>query len=139
MSSPGQQQGKPLILIDAECALCNAFAKFVIRQDPAGQFQFAGLSSSAAGEALSQSRLPPPPAGTFVLVEDGKAYFRSEAALRVMELLGRPWSFLAAFRVIPRPLRDAVYSLVARLRHRIPVRTDSCSLMSRDERSRFLS
>jgi predicted DCC family thiol-disulfide oxidoreductase YuxK len=40
--------------------------------------------------------------------------------------------------VIPRPLRDAVYNFVARIRYRIFGRkTDLCPVMKPDERRRF--
>ncbi len=139
MSLPGTSApGKFLVLIDGRCVLCNRLATFVIRHDPAGQFQFAALSTTAADAALARQGLPPPPTGTFVLVEDSRAYFRSEAALRLMERLGRPWSLLVVFRLIPLPLRDAIYSLVARLRYRVFGQIESCSLLSPKEKARFL-
>jgi len=139
VSTIGIEAEKPLVLIDSQCVLCNRVAQFVIRHDPSGQFQFAALSSAAAEAGLSQRGLPPPPPGTFVLVEGGHAYFRSEAALRLVARLGRPWKFLTVLRWIPRPLRDAIYSGVARIRYRIFGRIEACALLSPEEKSRFLT
>lgn len=134
----GTPPDRLLVLIDAECALCNRMAQFLIRRDPGERIQFAALSSAAALNELSRRGLPPPPPGTFVLVENGRAYFRSDAALRLAVHLGRPWSLLAVLRLVPRPLRDAIYSTVARLRLRLFGRIESCALLDPHEKSRFL-
>jgi len=130
---------KPLILIDGECVLCNRFARFVIRHDKAAIFQFAALGSAHAQERLEHFSLPPPPAGTFVLIDNGKAYVRSEAACRVLMSLPPPLRYAATLRLVPLPLRDAVYSLIARLRYAVFGRTTSCGLLSPEEKSRFLA
>jgi hypothetical protein len=63
---------------------------------------------------------------------------RSDAALAAGGYLGGGWAVLARLaRLIPRALRDAVYDLVARNRHRV-ARTEACLLPSPEERARFL-
>ena len=49
---------------------------------------------------------------------DGRVFTKSGAVLRVAIELGWPWRALAVFLVVPPPLRDAVYDLVARHRRR---------------------
>jgi len=126
-----------LVLIDGECVLCNRVAQFVIRRDPAALIRFAALQSERAMQELGARGLPPSPPGTFVLISRGGAYYRSDAALRLLGLLPRPWSFARALLVIPRPARDLVYRLVARLRYRLCGRTEMCGLLTAAERERF--
>lgn len=128
----------PVLLIDGECVLCNRLAQFVIRHDPAGRFRFAALQSEAARRLLAERGLPPPPAGTFVCIEDGKSFTRSEAALRLARHLPFPWRAAVIARLIPRALRDAAYDFIARNRIRFFGRTAACGLLSTEERSRFL-
>lgn len=77
-------------------------------------------------------------------VEPGEAggaervLLRSAAALRVARYLGRAWSLAMAAWLVPRPLRDAAYDLVARHRHRLPGAADACFVPSPDVRARFL-
>ena len=52
-------------------------------------------------------------------------YFKSDAALTVLGALPR-WSWVRALRVVPKPLRDAAYSLVARNRYRIFGKYQEC-------------
>ncbi len=69
----------------------------------------------------------------------GRVLVRSEAALAVLAYLGGPWRALAALgRLVPRRLRDAVYDLIARNRHRIAGRVDACPLPTPEQRGRFL-
>lgn len=127
-----------LVLIDGECLLCNRFAQFVIRHDPARRFRFATLGSPAANKELGARDLPAPPSGTFVLVSGDRAYYRSEAALRLLRQLPPPWSLAGLLLVVPGGLRDPVYTLIAKLRYRIFGKIASCGILTDEEKARFL-
>lgn len=128
----------PVVLIDGGCLFCNRVAQFVIRHDASGTIRFAALGSPAASRLLAARGLPTPPPGTFVLVEGGHAFFRSEGAVRLAVHLRAPWRWLSILRVVPRPVRDVGYDLVARLRYRLFGRVAPCSLLDASERGRFL-
>jgi len=128
-----------LVLIDGECVMCHRVARFVIRHDRAGGIRFAALGSTAAARALEKDALPPPPAGTFVLILDGRAYYRSEAAARLCGLLPLPWRLGRYLLVVPRPLRDAAYAIVASVRYRLFGKTSACAMLRPNERERFLT
>ena len=55
---------------------------------------------------------------TNVLIEDGRAWFKSEASIRILSRLGLPWSIAVVGRVLPLGLRDRMYDVVARNRLR---------------------
>jgi len=98
-----------IVHIDGDCALCNSFARFVSRRDKQRLFEF----------------IPGNQTNTVRLVEGGRTYERSSAALRVLLAIGFPWSWLACIGfIVPRPLRDAMYDWVARRRRRIACRFD---------------
>jgi predicted DCC family thiol-disulfide oxidoreductase YuxK len=63
---------------------------------------------------------------------------RSDAAIRVVRRLGLPWSLLAVAAVVPRGVRDAVYSWIARNRYRWFGRRDACMVPTPELRARFL-
>src|SRR4051812_37453686 len=110
-------QFRPVILFDGVCNLCNGLVQFVIARDRAARFQFAALQSGSAKRLLSgldRSAVLP---DSIVLVDGGRVYTRSAAALRIAGGLPFPWSLARALIVLPRPLRDRVYDLVARNRH----------------------
>jgi predicted DCC family thiol-disulfide oxidoreductase YuxK len=71
-------------------------------------------------------------------VEDGRAYFRSDAPLHVARRLRFPWPLLFALVIVPRPLRDRVYDVIAARRYRWFGRQDVCMLPTPQLRGRFL-
>ena len=125
-----------MLLFDGVCTLCNGFVRFVIARDPAGRFQFAPLQSDAARRVLGAA--PPPLPDSLILVEDGRLFTRSTAALRVARGLRFPWPLAYVFVVVPRPVRDWVYDAVARNRYRWFGRRDVCMVPTPELRARFL-
>jgi predicted DCC family thiol-disulfide oxidoreductase YuxK len=126
-----------ILLFDGECNLCNGAVDFVIRRDKKRQFRFAALQSPA-GARLRQSLSIPPQVDSLVLIEDGVAYIRSSAALRVAGRLNMPWPLLWVFMLVPRVIRDAVYECIARNRYRWLGKRDTCRVATEEERSRFI-
>lgn len=126
-----------LIYYDGLCGLCDRFVRFVLARDRRGRYRFTPLQGSTA-----QTRLPPvltPESSQTVILEDaGRFRVRSDAALAILAGLGGAWRAVALFRVVPRPLRDAVYDFVARHRFRWFGRRAECRLPGPEERERFL-
>ena len=127
-----------VVLFDGVCNLCNGFVRFVIPRDPRGYFQFATLGSAAAARVLGERGGPTPGADSLVLVEGGRAYIRSAAALRIARRLRFPWSLAYGLTIVPRPLRDWIYDFVARNRYRWFGRRDACMLPGQATKDRFL-
>jgi predicted DCC family thiol-disulfide oxidoreductase YuxK len=129
----------PVVLFDGVCGLCQGVVRFVLPRDRAGRFRFAPLQSELGRTLLARHRLDPDALDTFVVVDAAGAHTRSEAALRLAAGLGAPWSALGVLRALPRPLRDALYDVVARHRYRWFGRLDACPAPSPAWRERFLA
>ena len=128
----------PIILFDGVCNLCNGLVNFVVRHDSKAKFQFAALQSDAGQKLLNQFSLPTNDFDTFVLVEDKYCYKKSTAALRVFKVLGGFWSLLYVFIVIPRPIRNVVYNLIASNRYKLFGKKDKCLVPTPEIKARFL-
>lgn len=128
----------PILLFDGVCNLCSGVVRFLAPRDPDGRLQFASLQSPVGRALLARFDRPTDEFDSLVLVEGDDHYVKSAAALRVARHLRAPWSWLAALRVVPRPVRDAVYDLVARSRYRVFGRKDRCMIPSPGLRERFL-
>jgi len=109
---------KPIIIFDGNCVLCSGSAAFVLRHDAAAAFRLLAAQSSLGHALYVHYGLDPSDYETMILIADGVAHLKSEAAIRIAQGLGFPWSIAAAFRIVPRRLRDSVYALVARNRLR---------------------
>ena len=127
-----------IILFDGVCNLCNSSVDFIIQRDKGQQFLLASLQSAAGQQILQDFNLPKEEFDTLVLVDRGRIYLRSTAALRIARELSGGWALFYAFIVVPAFLRDAVYRLVARHRFNWFGQRDSCRLPTPEERARFL-
>lgn len=136
--SPITNHESPILLFDGVCNLCNASVQWVIRHDPKGIFKFASLQSETGQILLRQFNLPTDALNTVVLVEDGKAYTRSDVPLRILKKLGGIWALLHLYIYVPKFVRDAVYDFIARNRYRWFGKQESCMLPTPELKARFL-
>lgn len=130
--------GRHIVLFDGVCNLCNGAVDFIVRHDHQERFAFASLQSEAGQALLLQYHLPKDAFESMVLLKEGKLYQKSSAALQIAGELSPGWKLLKGFLVVPRPLRDAVYTFIARNRYRFFGRRETCRLPSPEERQRFL-
>lgn len=127
-------RGAPVVLYDGLCGLCDRYVQFVLRRDHRGAFRFAPLQGAFATQALTRHGLAPAenPRSLALVESPGspgeRLRLRSDAVLAVLTGLGGAWRLLSLLRVIPRPLRDLVYAVVAGLRYRVFGRLVSCSV-----------
>ena len=129
----------PVVLFDGVCNVCNRSVNFIIDRDPGAKLRFAALQSDAARRLLEGfARTTPEDPDTIVLVDRSRLYDRSTAMLLIARHMRGAWPLLAAFLVIPRPLRDAVYRWAAARRYRWFGKSDSCRVPTQDLRARFL-
>lgn len=137
----GQEPVRPSILLfDGHCNLCSFFVRFVIPRDLRRTFKFASLQSAEARlllESVNQAHLLLQ-LDTFIMVEDGRTYMKSTAALRVVRKLKGLWPLLYGLIIFPRPVRDAVYDWVAANRYRWFGRRQQCLVPTPEIRTRFL-
>ena len=131
------------VYFDGVCTLCNGFVDFLIRRDRARHLRYASQQGTAFGEF--QGRHPGMTAGTETIVAaerlpDGteRLSLESDAILAILARLPGPWKWLRWGWIVPRPLRNLAYRLVARNRYRIFGKRETCRLPSPQERALFL-
>jgi len=125
---------------DGTCGLCHRGVKFVLRHDHSGTaFRFAPLQGKTFLARVSCAERAALPDSMIVQTPDGELLPRSDALVHILRRLGRGWRAAGAvLGVVPRPLRDAAYDWIARTRYGIFGRTtDSCPVMSPEQRTRF--
>jgi predicted DCC family thiol-disulfide oxidoreductase YuxK len=121
------------------CNLCAACVRFVIRHDHRAVFRFAAIQSELGREIYRRHGLNPADLDTFMVLTGGRALLRSDAAIEVASRCGGLWKVVKVCKIIPRPMRDWVYSFVARHRYRWFGRTEACLVPSPEIRARFLA
>lgn len=135
----------PILFFDGVCTLCNASVDFIIRHDKKSAFRFASLQSEFAQNELKKAGFynetnvfSENSMNTVVLLADGNVFKKSDAALEIARRLGGFWSVFYFFKILPRPVRDFFYDLVARNRYRFFGKKETCRLPTSAERARFL-
>jgi predicted DCC family thiol-disulfide oxidoreductase YuxK len=127
-----------IILFDGTCAFCERSVRFIATRDD-GYFKF-GASQNPEGQALlARFGTTREAARSLILIEDDRLYLRSDAVLRVAGRMRAPWKYARVFMIVPRPLRDAVYRLVAAVRHRIAGQSNACDVPPPEIRSRLIT
>ncbi len=149
-SDTGRIESKPqtatvsdaVILFDGVCNLCNSSVNFVIDRDRAGYFKFGALQTPEAEPFVAACGRD---AGdeddllqSIVLVEKGRCYTKSTAALKIARRLNGAWPLLYGFMIVPRFFRDFVYDWIAANRYKWFGKQDACRLPTPELKQRFL-
>ncbi|TGN26032.1 thiol-disulfide oxidoreductase DCC family protein [Empedobacter tilapiae] len=129
---------RKIILFDGICNLCNQSVQFVIEHDDKNQFQFASLQSDFGQNFLKENNLDATQFDSVVFIEDDKFYTKSSAALKISKYLDGITSWLTIFMIVPKPLRDVVYSFIAKNRYRWFGKQESCWLPTPELKAKFL-
>ena len=135
---PDWGQLEKIIVFDGVCNFCNASVDFVMRRDPHGKFKFGTLQSEPAQEILNRLQLRRDDFETFLLLEQGKPFTKSTAALKIVKHLTGLWPLLGMFLIVPRPIRDGIYDFIARRRNRWMGKRDTCRIPTPAEQERFV-
>jgi predicted DCC family thiol-disulfide oxidoreductase YuxK len=140
VSSPIGSDRHPVVLFDGVCNLCDRTVQFIIDHDPAARFRFAAQQSTAGAALLAEHGIPvgQGTADSVILVDGAKVLTDSTAVLRILAGFAGPWRFVGMLRIVPRPIRDVVYRIVARYRYRWFGRADECRIPTPELRARFL-
>lgn len=136
-------ESNPIVLYDGVCALCNRLNQFLLKRDVHDRLLFASLQSSLAESLLKRHGADPRDLDTVYVVLDynqpgERLLARSDAILHLLAQLGGIWKLARAGRLLPKPLRDALYGVVARNRYRVFGKYESCMLPDPKHRHKFL-
>ena len=129
---------QPVILFDGVCNLCNGFVQFVIKHDRRGRFKFTALQSEAGQQILNQVHFSDKSLSTVILVQNGKVYVQSTAALKILARLDGLWPLTYVAIILPAFLRNLIYTGIARNRYRWFGKQESCMVPTPELKSRFL-
>ena len=131
--------GKATMFYDGECALCHGGVRFILAEDRFDSIRFAPLQSEIFKERLTATERERMGDTVVFETETGELLSRSTAIASMLQRLGGLWRIAGVLlRLIPRPLRDFAYDLVARTRYRVFGRKkEYCPLIPPELRGRF--
>jgi predicted DCC family thiol-disulfide oxidoreductase YuxK len=126
-----------VILFDGVCVFCSRWVRFIVARDAAARFRFTPIQSPYGTRLAQAVGIDADDPDTNAVIHGGVAYFKSDGALTVLSLLPA-WSWVRVLFVVPGPLRDAVYNLVAKNRYRIFGKYDACIVPDAGLRARVM-
>ena len=132
-----ESQERTIVFFDGVCGLCNASVDLLIRLDSNRHLMFAPLQGITA-EQYDICLPPDNDPETLICFTNGKQHERSDAIIHIMRRLGLPYSLLCIFVIIPRPLRDIFYNVLAKYRYKFFGKKESCRLPLPEEKQYFL-
>lgn len=132
-------QIQSVIFFDGLCNLCNGAVQFIIERDTNNLYHFASLQSDFAKNELQKFDIDTAQINSFILLENGKIYQRSTAALKVSKNLSGLWPLLSIFIIIPPFIRDGFYNYIAKNRYKWFGKKESCWVPTPDLKSKFYS
>ena len=132
-------RGATTIIFDTDCVLCSSSVHFVLRHERAPSTQFVSAWSTtglrlAAEHGLTGADLQ----DTYLVIENGQASTKSDAGLVIARHLKVPWRWLSVLGIVPKPLRDAAYTFIARRRYRWFGQRPQCFLPPAGMNNRFI-
>lgn len=128
-----------IILFDGVCNFCNSTINRIIRNDKKNLFRFAPLQSRFGEKMLKHYNIDTAKTDSIVYIENGKAYIKSSAALRVARKMRGLYPLLFGFIIIPPFLRNIVYDFIARNRYKWFGKKESCMVPTPEVRQKFIS
>jgi predicted DCC family thiol-disulfide oxidoreductase YuxK len=126
-----------IILFDGVCNLCSQSVQFIIQRDPDAYYRFSSLQSDNA-QTLRNSYQIPEEVNSILLIEQNHVYTHSTAVLRICRNLSGAWRWLYLFIIIPRPIRDLLYTILAKNRYQWFGKQAHCMVPTSEIKQRFI-
>jgi predicted DCC family thiol-disulfide oxidoreductase YuxK len=137
MSETFGTSNNTILFFDGNCGLCNRSVKFVLRKEKNKELVFSPLQSEFAKKTLAPFNLGDQ-MDSIVLLQNGKIYLRSSAALRVTKYLKGVWPVFLAFLIVPPFIRNFIYDYISKNRLTWFGTADYCEMMTPELKKRFL-
>lgn len=130
-------QDDKLLLFDGVCKFCHFWSRFIIRFDAHQRVKLATVQSPVGDALFKHYTLPSDKIESVYYFANGQIFEKSTAVLEIIKQLPLPWQLLRLFSLIPRPLRDALYDLIARNRYRLFGRYRQCPVPTVEHQARY--
>lgn len=127
-----------LIIFDGVCVFCNGVVNFIIKRDSVGVFKFSPMQSDVAKSYIKQHNASKEILNTLMLIKNGTCYLRTDAILEIAKDLSGMWYLFNVFKIIPRPVRDFLYTLFAKNRYKLFGKRNSCMVPTENVKNRFI-
>lgn len=128
-----------VILFDGVCNMCVRSVQFIINRDKKDIFRFASIQSGIGQELIKKHSIDIKKNDSIIVINDKSIKYRSSAVLYILYYLQTIWKLFLVFYVIPYPIRDFFYKIIARKRYFLFGKKNKCMIPDSSISSKFLS
>ena len=128
----------PVYVFDSHCVLCSRAVQYILKYEKQPDMKFVAIKSDLSRTISKKHNVDPDDPHTFMYLQDGKAWFSSDAGFAVLKKTGGPMAFLRLAKILPRPIRDWVYFRIAKNRYKVFGKLDMCYVPTPETRDRFV-
>jgi len=128
---------KAILIFDGYCNLCSGLVQFIIKRDKKDFFRFVALQSDKASQILLPFNLPLNYSDSVILILGDKIFLKSDAVLKITPKLGGFWFLFSALKIIPKPIRDFFYDLIAKHRYKWFGMKKNCFIPAENQQHKF--
>ena len=127
-----------IIIFDGVCNFCNAAVNFIIKRDCEKKFLFSSMQNEKSKELLAQFSIDNSDLDTLIVIKNDTVFIKSDAVLEIVKEFSRFWFILSYCKIIPKPIRDFIYTLISRNRYKLFGKKESCIIPTKEQQERFL-
>lgn len=131
-------ENRKIVLFDGVCNLCNGAVIFIIGKDKDDRFRFTALQEEAGRAIAKKYGIDTQKIDSIILIDNGKAYVKSTAALHIALYLKGLWPLLYGALIFPKFIRDFVYDVIAKYRYKWFGKKESCMIPTPELRNKFI-
>ncbi|GFE63399.1 thiol-disulfide oxidoreductase DCC family protein [Litoreibacter roseus] len=124
-------------VFDSQCVLCDGGVHYTLKNEKTDSIRFVSIQSPEGRALAMQHGIDPDDPGTFLFIENGRALQKSDGVIALSRHLKGPARVVPLLKIIPKPLRDFGYGIIARNRYRLFGKKETCIAPSADTRRRF--
>lgn len=128
---------QPILLVDGECVLCNQSVNYLLEREKKPVLKFATLKSNVGKQLIEYFEIPEN-VDSMILIKNYKVHIKTCAALRLTLYMKGLWPILSVFVIIPPFIRNFFYDIIAKSRYKRFGKTETCAVISKEYRTRFL-
>lgn len=126
----------PVILFDGDCTFCNFWVQYVLKRDKKREFYFSPLQSNGAKSLISSLDKRFQETDSILVLFKKKVFDKSNAVFVILKALNHPARYI--WYISPKFLRNVVYDLIARNRHRLHWWQTECLVPNEEDKKRFV-
>lgn len=134
-----ERQTRKIIFFDGVCGLCDHFITFMVDADRENVLKFATQQGEAFQSEEMKKLVKPEMGDSIFYLKGDKIFTKSTAVLTALSDMGGVWRLALILKIIPAPVRDYVYDLIAKNRYQLFGKHDSCRIPTPEERARFIT